>query len=107
LRGIKTDEAETLIKRALDLYPNYPFYLDSLAWLYYNKGEFAMAKQLMEIPSQLQQMPSEVAWHLAKIYLANGDKKAAQDYLNLVIKTADDPEYTRQAKELLDELNSR
>jgi tetratricopeptide (TPR) repeat protein len=107
LNNEKLDEAEALIRRALQLSPDNPYYLDSLAWLFYTKGDYETALNLMEIPSRLEEMPSEVALHLAKIYLALDDRKAAADYLNLTIKIGDDPGYTSQAQQLLEELNSR
>jgi tetratricopeptide (TPR) repeat protein len=39
-RGIKTDEAETLIKFALGRIPRQAAYLDTYGWLLYKKGDF-------------------------------------------------------------------
>jgi tetratricopeptide (TPR) repeat protein len=37
------DEAETMIKRALEMDPNNPSYLDSLGWVEFRKGKFDQA----------------------------------------------------------------
>ena len=38
--GQNLDEAESLIKRALTVEPEDGFYVDSLGWVYYQKGEY-------------------------------------------------------------------
>jgi tetratricopeptide (TPR) repeat protein len=96
------DEAESLIRRALQLSPDNPFYLDSLAWLYYTKGDFQTALKLMAIPSRLEKMPSEIAWHIGEIYLALGDKDNALYYLELAVQINDDPIYVEKAKKTLE-----
>ncbi|MDQ6961786.1 MAG: tetratricopeptide repeat protein [Mariprofundaceae bacterium] len=42
-RGIRLDEAEALIKKALQKKPQDGYYLDSLAWVYYQQKEYAKA----------------------------------------------------------------
>ena len=38
--GVQLDEAEDLIMRALKIQPNDGFYIDSLGWVYYQKGDY-------------------------------------------------------------------
>lgn len=103
--GYNLDEAEVLIRRALQLSPNNPYYLDSLAWLFYQKEDYQTALELMEIPSRLKIMPSEIAYHIARILVALKEFDAAVDYLNIAIKTNDDPNYVAQAQDLLRKIN--
>lgn len=49
------DEAEDMIRRALDLDPNNGAYLDSQGWLYYRKGKFDQA--LETLLRALQNLP--------------------------------------------------
>lgn len=42
-QGIKLDEAETLIRRALEQKSDDGYYLDSLAWVYFQRGEYDQA----------------------------------------------------------------
>ena len=44
-RNIKLDEAERLLNNVVQLYPNDPAFLDSLAWLYYREGKYGEAEQ--------------------------------------------------------------
>jgi tetratricopeptide (TPR) repeat protein len=43
-RGIKLDEAVTLLKKAVAFDPQNYAYLDSLAWAYYKQGQYALAE---------------------------------------------------------------
>lgn len=104
LTGDNLDEAEILIRRALQLAPDSPYYLDSLAWLYFIKGDFQQAVALMELPSRLEKMPSEIAFHLGSIYNAVNEKEAAIQYLKLAIEINDDPDTVAKAQALLDSM---
>ena len=104
LTGDNLEEAEVLIRRALQLSPDNPYYLDSLAWLYYVKGDFQQAVSLMEIPSQLEKMPSEIAWHLGSIYNSVNDKEKAIQYLKLAIEINDDPDYAAKSKAMIESI---
>jgi len=42
-KGIELDEAEKMIKRALEIKPDDPYITDSLAWLYYMRGDYEKA----------------------------------------------------------------
>ena len=42
-QGVKLDEAEKLIRRALEKQPDNGYYLDSLAWVYYQRAEYDKA----------------------------------------------------------------
>jgi tetratricopeptide (TPR) repeat protein len=46
-RNIKLDEAEKLLIRVVELSPNEPAFLDSLAWMYYRTGKFKEAEKYM------------------------------------------------------------
>lgn len=102
--GYNLDEAEVLIRRALQLSPDNPFYLDSLAWLYFKKKEYKTALEYMEIPSQLLNMPSEIALHIAKILAALDEFDKAAEFCKIAIEAGDDPEFTAQAQDLLNKL---
>jgi Flp pilus assembly protein TadD len=38
--GTKLDEAEGLIRRALEIEPDDGFYVDSLGWVYFQRGDY-------------------------------------------------------------------
>ena len=47
-RGVKLDQAVTLVKRALHYEPLNGAYLDSLGWAYYKQGKFQQALDLLK-----------------------------------------------------------
>jgi tetratricopeptide (TPR) repeat protein len=44
-RGVRLDEAVTLVQRALEVEPENPSYLDSLGWAYFQQGRFELADE--------------------------------------------------------------
>ena len=76
------DRACALIERAAQLEPHADFILDSLAWVYFRKGD--LDKAWKHIQSALKNtgndnIPSpEILEHCGEIALARGDKKAAR-----------------------------
>jgi tetratricopeptide (TPR) repeat protein len=63
-KGIRLDEAEQYIKRALSLEPESGHIIDSLGWVYYKKGEYERA--IAELEKAVQYLPEDpvVAEHL-------------------------------------------
>lgn len=100
LQDIKLDEAYDLISRALLLDPQNPHYLDSMAWFHYQRGEYQLALDFMSIPLKMQDMPSEIAYHIGMIHLKLGDRDSALKYF-LQTSLMDD-DYARKAKAELD-----
>ena len=71
-RGVKLEEATTMLQKAVQFDPQNGAYLDSLAWAYYKQGQYTMAedterKAAMRLPAD----PSILA-HLGEIYAHNG-----------------------------------
>lgn len=104
LQNANLEEAESLVRRALQLSPDNPYYLDSMGWLYYLKGDYPNALKQMTIPQTLEKLPAEIAWHIASIYLALEDHTNAAIYAKRAIESNDDPIYTQKAEELLKSL---
>jgi tetratricopeptide (TPR) repeat protein len=76
-RGLKLDEAESLISKAVKLVPSNGAYLDSLAWVHFKLGKYPAA--LEEIKGALKVIPDDpVLWgHAGDIYAASADWKKA------------------------------
>jgi tetratricopeptide (TPR) repeat protein len=102
--GSDPDRAQKLIRKAVAIEPENAFYLDSLAWSYYLQGDYAKALELSEKPINMDNMPSEIAWHIGAIYYKLNDLENARLFLEKCITINDDPVFTAQAKELLDSL---
>jgi len=61
-----------LIKKAVELKPNDPFYLDSLGWVYYRLGNLPVAERYLRQAADVQPDAEflahlgEVLWQLGK-----------------------------------------
>lgn len=77
-QGANLDEAEALIKRALQKAPTNGAYLDSLGWVFFKQGRFTEAVTTLENANQ--QMPDnvEILMHLGDAYLKNGEPEKAR-----------------------------
>ena len=51
-RGVKLDEAVTMLKKAVNSDPQNYAFLDSLAWAYYKQGQYALAEDYERRASQ-------------------------------------------------------
>lgn len=100
-KGENLDEAETLIKRALELKPDDGFYLDSLGWLYYQRAEYQKALEVLEKAHQIEPKEGVILEHLADVKKQLGDLKAArEDYKRALGATLDDKDRQRVEKKL-------
>ena len=80
-RGLKLDEAGELIKKALEIRPDEPAYVDSLGWYYFKKGEFKRAVEMLKKAAALiKPEDSIVDEHLGDAYAASGDTANALVY---------------------------
>jgi tetratricopeptide (TPR) repeat protein len=67
------DQAEVLIRQALEEDPNNGSYLDSLGWVHFRRGQFAEALIVLLRAAEALAQPSPVVFdHLAQTYLALG-----------------------------------
>ncbi len=63
------DEAESLIRKALEYKPNDGYITDSLGWVYYKKGDFAQAVNYLEKATTLVPDDAIIREHLGDAYL--------------------------------------
>jgi len=78
VQGIKLDKAKMLIQRALIQKPDDGYYLDSLAWAYYQAGEYAKAASTQA--KALKQVSDDAVMHehYGDIMWKKGKQKAAR-----------------------------
>lgn len=79
-QGKNLDDAEKFIKKALEVEPGDPFITDSLAWVYYQKGRYQEAYDLLV--SAYSKVPNEfvIVEHLGDILVKLGRLSEARDY---------------------------
>lgn len=70
-RGVRLDEAATLLSKAIELSPNDAYIIDSMGWLEFRRGNFDKASQWLERAYELRR-DAEIAAHLGEVYWAAG-----------------------------------
>ena len=77
-RNENLKEAERLLERAIALEPGDPAILDSLGWLFFQKGELSRAEPLLARASRLAPLDPEIAEHLGDLYAKQDDVDRAK-----------------------------
>ncbi|MEJ2672705.1 MAG: tetratricopeptide repeat protein [Deltaproteobacteria bacterium] len=75
--GINLDEAERLIREALQAKPNSGQIIDSLGWVFYKKGQYDKAVAELERAHRIMPKDGTVAEHLGDAYLQQKRYRAA------------------------------
>lgn len=66
--GVRLEEAEKLVRRALELQPNDGYILDTLGWVLFKKGKVGDAVKVLEAAYKIQPNESIIAEHLGDAY---------------------------------------
>jgi tetratricopeptide (TPR) repeat protein len=85
-RGQNLDEAEQLIKKALELKPDDGFYLDSLGWVFYQKGNYKLALEYLQRALKIEPKEGVIMEHVADVKLKQGDLAGAREYYEKALK---------------------
>lgn len=70
--GIRLDEAEGLIRRALELKPESGYILDSMGWVYFQKGDIDRAVPYLEQAVEKRPLDPIILEHLGDAYREMG-----------------------------------
>jgi Flp pilus assembly protein TadD len=70
--GIRLDEAQSLVQRALKVEPNSGAYLDSLGWIYYRENKLADAEATLRKAVQFENHDATIRSHLGDVYAKSG-----------------------------------
>jgi Flp pilus assembly protein TadD len=65
-RGVKLDEALTMVQKAVQLDPQNGAYLDSLGWVYFKMGQYALAEANLRKATERMGNDPAVHDHLAE-----------------------------------------
>jgi len=76
-RGLRLEEAQQLIDKALTLAPDDPFILDSKGWLLYRRGDNSAALDVLKKALALRPDP-EIAAHCGEVLWALGRRDEAE-----------------------------
>ena len=93
LQGIHLDQAEDMIRRALEQKPDDGYYLDSLAWVYYKNRDYAKAVRTQKKAMEKITDDPVMHEHLGDMLWRTGDQKGARQAWQQAIKLkADEPD---------------
>ena len=70
--GIRLDEAQSMVQRALKEEPNSGAYLDSLGWIYYKENKLADAEATLLKAVQRESHDATIRSHLGDVYAKSG-----------------------------------
>jgi tetratricopeptide (TPR) repeat protein len=70
--GIRLDEAEALVQRALKEDPHSGAYLDSLGWVYFRENKLTEAEATLRKAVQRETHDATIRSHLAEVYAKSG-----------------------------------
>jgi tetratricopeptide (TPR) repeat protein len=91
-QGIRLDEAERLVRRALELKPRSGHVLDSLGWVLFRRGEHRRAVEVLEQAESLAGPDATILEHLGDAYRAAARLgEAAGAYRRALASVADEP----------------
>jgi tetratricopeptide (TPR) repeat protein len=76
-RGIRLDEAVSMIQRAVQQDPTNGAYLDSLGWAYYKQNKLTEAEENLRKASEKQMHDPTILAHLGDVYSKMGQKDRA------------------------------
>lgn len=80
-RGIRLEEATSLIQHAVDQEPNNGAYLDSLGWAYYKQNKLSEAQEYLEKAVVREGNDPTILSHLGDVYLKLGRNERAAELL--------------------------
>lgn len=76
-RGVRLDEAQKMISKALDTDPENGAYLDSLGWVYYKQNQLDKAVEKLQLALDRAGSDPAIHDHLGDVYFKQGKVKDA------------------------------
>lgn len=97
--GENLDEAERLILKALKFKPNDGYITDSLGWVYFKKGLFTKALEILEKAVSLVPDDPTMLEHLGDAHLKLNNKSDALKFYKMSLEKKDDKEKNNESLE--------
>ena len=107
-RGVKLDDALAMVQKAVQLDPQNGAYLDSLGWVYFKMGQYALAEANLRKASERMGQDPAVHDHLGELFEKTGRLKMAaaqweqslQEYARTVPADAEPGDVSKVQKKL-------
>jgi tetratricopeptide (TPR) repeat protein len=96
--------AEKFIAPLLEKFKDVPSLVDTGAWVYYHKGKYEKARDLLlSIDEKARNIPA-INYHMGMIYLGLGEKDKAKSYLQSALKDNKDFPGQQKAEKAMEKL---
>jgi Tfp pilus assembly protein PilF len=93
-RTTRYDEAQVLLKQALELKPDDAFILDSMGWLLYRQGNRAEAVKYLKRALAIR-ADAEIAAHLGEVLWVSGERGEAETVWTRALRDTPESEVLR------------
>jgi tetratricopeptide (TPR) repeat protein len=105
--GERLEEAEDLILRALKIAPDDGFYIDSLGWVYYQRGDYQRAVEQLERAVEITVDDPTIIEHLGDAYQKVGKPDRALARYRDALKKSKESDQVKRIKEKLQRLEKK
>jgi len=106
-RGVRLDDSERLLRRAVELSPDDGNVLDSFGWLLLQRGDLTAAAHALERADRLAPYQPEILYHLGELYFRRGDAGRARDAFLQALTLSPDGTFKRRLQERVRTLEAR
>jgi tetratricopeptide (TPR) repeat protein len=104
--GINLDEAEALVRKALNLRPDDGYITDSLGWVYYKKGQYEEALKWLLKASELVPQDPIILEHVGDAYLKLDERTKALQYYQKSLSLRDEDSEREKIQPKIDALKN-
>jgi tetratricopeptide (TPR) repeat protein len=105
-RGVRLDEAQSLVEKAVKAEPTNGAYLDSLGWVYFKQNRFQLAEDYLKKAIIFVNSDSSIHDHMGDLYFKTKRFDEARNEWNKSIQLSTEQEEIDKVKKKLDELKT-
>ena len=98
-RNVKLDQALEMAKKAIEIEPENPSYLDTIGWVYFKLRDFKKAKKYISQSVELNNKNAIVLEHLGDVLMENDETDEAVEFYKKALSI--DQDNSRLKKKVL------
>jgi tetratricopeptide (TPR) repeat protein len=103
-QGVRLDEAESYIRRALEINPDSGAFMDSLGWVFFQRGDYQSAMKWLQKALAAIGPDPEVLEHAGDCYRAMGDQKQARENYEKALDNASSMKIKKRIRKKLEDM---
>ncbi|HLH32665.1 MAG TPA: tetratricopeptide repeat protein [Terriglobia bacterium] len=105
-RGVRLDEAQSLVEKAVKAEPSNGAYLDSLGWVYFKQNKMDLAEEYLKKAIIFVNTDSSIHDHMGDLYFKTKRYDDARNEWNKSIQLSTEQDEIDKVKKKLDELKT-